>query len=69
MMTLKEMAGMLDMPLCNLSEIELGKRGLSIKKAVELADKLDIPKETIVALALKTQLAPYGLELKSIEFT
>lgn len=60
----KDFANMLKMSAANLCDIERGRKGISVEKAVEIAKKIGYSKEALIKIVLQDQLAAAGIHLE-----
>src|SRR3990167_3407728 len=60
----REFAGMLNMSPANLCDIECGRKGNSIEKALEISKAVDYPPEALIKIVLQDQLHSAGIELE-----
>ncbi len=61
--TLEVMAQIMRISKSHLSDIEKGRKVVSLERAVRFAELLDLPMAEVVRLALQDQLARAGIEL------
>lgn len=62
----REFAEKLKMSPANLCDIECGRKGISIEKALEISTKIGYPPAALIKIVLQDQLASAGVELEII---
>ena len=62
--TLSEFSELLGIPLAHLSDMEHGRRAVTVERAAKWADVLGYPRATFVQLALQSELDKAGIDLQ-----
>ena len=62
--TLSEFSKQLGIPLSHLSDMEHGRRTVTVERAAKWADALGYPRATFVQLALQSELDKAGLDFQ-----
>jgi transcriptional regulator with XRE-family HTH domain len=63
--SLEQFASKLSVSRANLSDIEQGRRGVSLERAADWAERLGYDQTQFVELALQAQLDAAGIELRA----
>lgn len=60
----REFAHTINMSPANLSDIECGRKGISLEKALEISKKIGYPPQALIKIVLQEQLDAVGVDLE-----